>query len=91
MHRPGADASPRRRGARKTAHRRTITSIVLLPSDGNAWFTVDQPSTQFASFGTPEITTAGRELDVKLAKLLDALEVEIPVPLLSSFDTAPLK
>jgi Domain of unknown function DUF302 len=52
--------------------------------EGNAWFTADQPSTQFGSFDIPEITTVGRELDEKLAKLLDALEVEIPAPLLSS-------
>lgn len=53
--------------------------------DGNAWFTVDQPSTQFASFGIAEVTAVGRELDLKLAALHDALEVEVPAPLLTSF------
>jgi hypothetical protein len=42
------------------------------------WFTVDQPSTQFASFGIPEVTAVGQELDHKLATLLDALGVDVP-------------
>jgi hypothetical protein len=42
------------------------------------WFTVDQPSTQFASFGIPEVATVGRELDRKLATLLEALGVDVP-------------
>jgi hypothetical protein len=50
--------------------------------DGNAWFTVDQPSTQFVSFGTPEVTAVGRELDEKLAALLESPDVQPPAPLL---------
>jgi hypothetical protein len=46
--------------------------------DGSAWFTFDQPSTQFASFGIPEVTAVGRELDHELARLLNALEVDVP-------------
>lgn len=51
---------------------------------GDAWFTVDQPSTQFASFGIPQIATVGVELDRKLAALLEALRVPVPEFLLSS-------
>jgi hypothetical protein len=49
-----------------------------------AWFTVDQPSTQFASFGIPAVSEVGVELDRKLAALLEALRVEVPMALLSS-------
>ena len=49
-----------------------------------AWFTVDQPSTQFASFGTPAVSAVGVALDRKLAALLEALRVEVPMTLLSS-------
>jgi Domain of unknown function DUF302 len=52
--------------------------------DGNTWFTADQPSTQFASFGIAEVTAVGLELDQKLATLLDALQVEVPAPLLEA-------
>jgi uncharacterized protein (DUF302 family) len=45
---------------------------------GHAWFTADQPSTQFASLGIPEVQTVGEELDRKLAVLLAALEVPMP-------------
>jgi uncharacterized protein (DUF302 family) len=51
---------------------------------GRAWFTADQPSTQFASFGIPEVLDVGVELDRKLAALLEALHVEVPSALLSS-------
>jgi hypothetical protein len=49
-----------------------------------AWFTVDQPSTQFGSFGIPAVSAVGVELDRKLAALLEALRVEVPMALLSS-------
>jgi uncharacterized protein (DUF302 family) len=49
-----------------------------------AWFTADQPSTQFGSFGIPAVSAVGVELDRKLAALLEALRVEVPPALLSS-------
>jgi hypothetical protein len=53
-----------------------------------AWFTVDQPSSQFASFGIPAVSVVGVELDRKLAALLEALRVEVPLALLSSTPAA---
>jgi uncharacterized protein (DUF302 family) len=53
-------------------------------STGSAWFTFDQPSTQFASFESPEIAAVGRELDRKLAALLEALDAEVPPALTPS-------
>ena len=46
--------------------------------DGHAWFTADQPSTQFGSFDEPEIAAVGIDLDRKLAQLLAALALPIP-------------
>jgi uncharacterized protein (DUF302 family) len=64
-----------------------LHTVIWEDHDGNAWFTADQPSTQFGSFDIPEVATVGRELDAKLARLLEALEVEIPAPLRSSLDS----
>jgi hypothetical protein len=53
---------------------------VLIHEDGNGrtWFTVDQPSRQFASFGVPAIRAVGIELDRKLARLLAFLNAPVP-------------
>jgi uncharacterized protein (DUF302 family) len=45
---------------------------------GSAWFSFDQPSDQFASFGVEAVTAVGVELDRKLAALLEALQVDVP-------------
>lgn len=47
-------------------------------SDGQALFTIDKPSDQFASFGDPRVTAVGNELDAKLAALLGHLGLSIP-------------
>ncbi len=52
-------------------------------SDGIARFSIDQPSTLFASFGRPEIAAVGVELDRKVAALLEHLGVAVPPELLS--------
>jgi hypothetical protein len=51
--------------------------------EGPAHFTFDQPSNQFASFGNPEITSVGFELDRKMAALLDNLHLPVPDALLT--------
>lgn len=55
-----------------------LHTVIWEDAEGAAWFTVDQPSTQFASFGVPAITEVGIELDRKLAALLGALDVPVP-------------
>ena len=55
--------------------------LIWEDSAGDAWFTVDQPSTQFASLGIPEVRAVGEDLDRKLARLLEGLEVPVPEPL----------
>ena len=55
-----------------------LRTVIWEDHTGDAWFTLDQPSSQFASFGIPEITDVGFELDRKLAALLQALDVAVP-------------
>ncbi|MGH3395844.1 MAG: hypothetical protein ACRDPO_14270 [Streptosporangiaceae bacterium] len=45
---------------------------------GPAYFSFDRPNDQFGSFGHPEITAVGRELDAKLVVLLEHLRVAVP-------------
>ncbi|MFF0014977.1 hypothetical protein [Streptomyces sp. NPDC005374] len=45
---------------------------------GAAWFSVEQPSTRFATFGNPDITKVGLELDAKLVDLLRFLDIPVP-------------
>jgi hypothetical protein len=61
-----------------------LHTVIWEDSDANAWFTVDQPSTQFASFGIPAVAEVGVELDRELAKLLHVLGLEVPKALATS-------
>ena len=54
-----------------------LHTVIWKDADGEAWFSLDQPSTQFSSFGIPAVTKVGFELDRKLAQLLDILDVEV--------------
>jgi len=65
-----------------------LRTVIWDDADERAWFTVDQPSAQFGSFGIPAVSAVGIELDRKLAALLEALRVEVPMALLSSTATA---
>ena len=57
------------------------TVIWSRPDDG-AYFSFDRPSGQFGSFGNPEVTAVGLELDHKVAALLEHLGVDVPEELL---------
>ena len=61
-----------------------LHTVIWEGADGAAWFSVDQPSTQFSSFGIPAVSEVGIELDRKLAALLDVLDVEVPAALTAS-------
>jgi hypothetical protein len=56
--------------------------VIWEDAAGDAWFTLDQPSTQLASFEIPEIKEVGLELDRKVASLLEHLGVPVPAALL---------
>ncbi|RYJ22228.1 hypothetical protein CU044_5999 [Streptomyces sp. L-9-10] len=55
-----------------------LRTAIFEDADGATWFTVDQPSTAFGSFNTPQITKVGLELDHELAALLGFLDVPVP-------------
>ena len=58
-----------------------LHTVIWEDADGSAWFTADQPSTQFASFDNHDIAQVGIELDHKLAALLDTVAVPAPTKL----------
>jgi uncharacterized protein (DUF302 family) len=55
-----------------------LHTVIWEDRDGQAWFTIDQPSAQFQSFGIPEVGEVGIELDHKVGALLEALSVPVP-------------
>lgn len=55
-----------------------LRTAIYEDADGTTWFSVDQPSTRFSSFGVPAITEVGFELDHKLAALLEHLGAPVP-------------
>ena len=61
-----------------------LRTAIVEDADGFTRFTVDQPSTRFGSFNTPEITAVGIELDRKLAALLAFLDAPVPPALTES-------
>jgi hypothetical protein len=61
-----------------------VLRAVVCDQDGRgAFFSVDQPSGQFGSFGNPAVTAVGLELDHKLAALLEHLGIDVPDELLA--------
>ncbi|MCW2878951.1 MAG: hypothetical protein JWQ95_3051 [Sphaerisporangium sp.] len=60
-----------------------LRTAIYEDAEGETWFTVDQPSTRFSSFGDPDITKVGVVLDQELAALLEYLDVPVPEALTS--------
>lgn len=58
-----------------------LRTAIYVDHDNRTWFTIDQPSTLFDSFGDSQIAQVGRELDAKLADLLDHLGLPVPAEL----------
>jgi hypothetical protein len=54
-----------------------LRTLIHADDLGTARFVLDQPSSVFASFGQPEITEVGAELDGKVLALLAALDVAV--------------
>jgi hypothetical protein len=61
-----------------------LRTAIVEDADGVTWFAVDQPSTRFSSFSTPQITEVGIALDRKLAALLAYLDAPVPAALTES-------
>lgn len=58
-----------------------LRTLIYVDPTGATRFAVDQPSLQFASFGNPEITAVGHDLDTLLARLIELLGGPVPAPL----------
>jgi Domain of unknown function DUF302 len=63
-----------------------LRTAIYEDTDGRTHFSIDQPSTRFASFGDPRIAAVGLELDTKLAEILQLMSLPVPVEL--EHDTA---
>ena len=50
---------------------------------GRAYFTIDQPSSRFASFGDSRIASVGVHLDANLANLLQLMALPVPSELIA--------
>jgi hypothetical protein len=50
--------------------------LIYADADGNAVFSMDQPSAGFGSLGIPEVTTVGQGLDRKVVNLLRLIGVD---------------
>ena len=55
-----------------------LRTAIVEDADKITWFTLDQPSSHFGSFNTPQITKVGLELDHKVAALLEHLGTRVP-------------
>jgi hypothetical protein len=55
-----------------------LRTAIFEDADETTWFTLDQPSSRFGSFNTPQITKVGLELDHKVAALLEHLGARVP-------------
>jgi hypothetical protein len=63
-----------------------LHTMIWQSPDGGTHFTFDRPGDQFGSFGNPQITEVGRELDQKLAALLGHLGLDVPSQLTADRD-----
>jgi hypothetical protein len=52
-----------------------LRTVIYAGHDDRAFFAVDQPSTEVATFGLAPVTQVGTDLDRKLTTLLSALDV----------------
>jgi hypothetical protein len=59
-----------------------LRTAIVEDLDEATWFVIDQPSTRFSSFNTPQISKVGLELDHKLAALLEHLNAPVPAALI---------
>jgi uncharacterized protein (DUF302 family) len=51
--------------------------LIYADPDGNAVFSMDQPSPAFGSLGIPEVTKVGESLDRKVANLLRVIGIDV--------------
>jgi len=55
-----------------------LRTAIYEDTQGRAHFSVDQPSSKFASFGDTRIAGVGAQLDAKVARLLQLMSLPVP-------------
>jgi uncharacterized protein (DUF302 family) len=61
-----------------------LRTVITSADGGVSHFSIEQPSSLLSSFGREEIAAVGIELDRKVARLLEHLEVPVPPAFVSS-------
>jgi hypothetical protein len=61
-----------------------LRMVIWEDGEGRAWFTVDRRARSSAASTSRGVSAVGVELDRKLAGLLEALGVEVPMALFAS-------
>ncbi|GHH29654.1 DUF302 domain-containing protein [Streptomyces lanatus] len=60
-----------------------LRTAIYETASGSVQFSIDQPSSKFASFGDPRIAEVGAQLDVKVADLLRLMTLPVPPELIT--------
>ena len=60
-----------------------LRTAIYETTSGGVQFSIDQPSSKFASFGDTRIASVGAQLDAKLAKLLQLMSLPMPPELIA--------
>jgi hypothetical protein len=61
-----------------------LRTAIYETASGGVQFSIDQPSSKFASFGDTRIASVGVQLDAKVARLLQLMSLPVPAELIAS-------
>ncbi|MDX3229568.1 DUF302 domain-containing protein [Streptomyces sp. ME19-01-6] len=61
-----------------------LRTAIYETASGRVQFSIDQPSSKFASFGDPRIAEVGAQLDAKVAELLRLMTLPVPPELITA-------
>jgi uncharacterized protein (DUF302 family) len=61
-----------------------LRTAIYETASGRVQFSIDQPSSKFASFGDPRIAEVGARLDTKVAELLRLMALPVPPELITA-------
>ena len=61
-----------------------LRTAIYETASGRVQFSIDQPSSKFASFGDPRIAEVGAQLDAEVAELLHLMTLPVPPELITA-------